>query len=86
MSFAYFMATPVGRALRIVLGLALVLVATTFGTVTAIVLGVLGLAAIAAGAFNVCLISPLIGAPFLGRKALESRQVPPSPAMQPPLP
>jgi hypothetical protein len=67
MGFAKFMATGLGRSLRMVLGLALIacglwVVPGTAGKVIA----VLGLLAFAAGLFNWCLIAPLIGAPFRG--------------------
>lgn len=69
MSFAKFMATAPGRALRIVLGLALIYWGWLFG---ATLLAVAGLVPIAAGAFNWCLIAPLIGAPFRGADALKA--------------
>ncbi len=69
MSFAKFMATAPGRALRIVLGLALIYWGWLFG---ATLLAVAGLVPIAAGAFNCCLIAPLIGAPFRGADALKA--------------
>ena len=67
MALAAFMAQPIGRGIRIVLGLALILVGLyviegTAGWIVAIV----GLLPILAGALNVCLIAPLIGAPFRG--------------------
>jgi hypothetical protein len=70
MGFAKFMATGLGRLIRIVAGLALIacglwVVPGTAGKVLAVV----GLAAFAAGLFNFCLIAPLIGAPFRGEDA-----------------
>lgn len=64
------MATPTGRIARIVAGIALVLVGLLgvqggLGVVIALV----GVLPIAAGAFNFCAIAPLIGAPFLGKDA-----------------
>jgi hypothetical protein len=71
-AFACFMAKPAGRLIRIIAGLALVgwgwsMRDTTPGTV----LMVVGIVPILAGVFNVCLIAPIIGAPFSGREALE---------------
>ncbi len=71
-AFASFMAGPFGRGLRIVIGLAMM---AWGGSQKTGILGpfvlVAGLAPILAGLFNVCLISPLIGAPFRGREARE---------------
>ncbi|KAB1654271.1 DUF2892 domain-containing protein [Pseudoclavibacter chungangensis] len=73
MALARFMATPFGRGLRIVLGLALV----TFGVVLALakapVLAPIALIAVGAvlavvGTANVCPLAVLVGGPFDGRK------------------
>ena len=70
MAFACFMASPLGRGVRIVAGLALIgwgysLRETTPGTVLMIV----GVVPLLAGLLNLCLIAPIIGAPFSGRAA-----------------
>lgn len=67
MGFAKFMATGLGRGLRMVAGLVLILCGlfVTHGTLE-VVLGIVGVVAFAAGLFNFCLIAPLIGAPFRG--------------------
>jgi len=67
MKFAHFMATPTGRLLRALIGLALIVWGYTVGNTVLIVVGTLPLLA---GIFNVCLIAPLLGAPFLGRDAV----------------
>ena len=68
--FARFMATGVGRGSRIVAGLALIAWGWSMRDQTAgIVLMLVGLVPLGAGVFNVCLIAPLIGAPFSGAKA-----------------
>jgi hypothetical protein len=69
-AFAAFMAGPIGRLARIVLGIVLIVVGLMvveggWGVVIAIV----GLAPLAVGIGNVCLVAPLIGAPFRGRDA-----------------
>lgn len=67
MGFAKFMATGVGRAFRMVAGLVLIVCGMFFAHgITEVVLGIVGVAAFAAGLFNVCLIAPFIGAPFRG--------------------
>jgi hypothetical protein len=74
MAFARFMSGPLGRGLRIVAGLALIvlgIVLALAGDVGSIVGGValvlVGGVFFYAGAANVCFISRLIGAPFRGR-------------------
>jgi hypothetical protein len=73
MGFAKFMASGVGRALRIVAGLALVVggLALAFGAsnlVVGLVLAVVGLLPLAAGLFDFCVFAPLFGAPLSGGK------------------
>lgn len=65
MPFARFMASSFGRLLRAVLGLALMVWGYRSGNTVLMVVGALPLLA---GVFNVCLIAPLIGAPFSGRQ------------------
>jgi len=65
MAFAEFMATPLGRGLRIVFGgfliyLGLNVLQGIAGTVVA----VLGIVPIATGLLNICLLGPLFRAPF----------------------
>ncbi len=73
MAFAKFMAGPIGRGVRIIVGVILVLVGLLgVGDVGGIVLAAVGVVVLLAGALNVCLISPILGAPFSGKKALES--------------
>lgn len=69
MSFARFMATPVGRAARIVVGAVLIILGLSAGGTGGIILAIVGLLPLIAGAANVCFISPLIKAPFKGRDA-----------------
>lgn len=76
MAFARFMSQPVGRVIRAVAGLALVALGFGIGGTTGLVVGIVGLVPLAAGVFNFCLIGPLIGGHFDGRKNLEGR--PPS--------
>lgn len=67
MGFARFMASAAGRGLRIVTGLVLIPVGplVVHGTL-GIVVCLFGVVALAAGAFNFCLLGPLLGAPFRG--------------------
>lgn len=78
MGFAAFMASPAGRIIRVVAGLVLIGVGltVTFGadnTVLGIVLAVIGLVPLVAGALDFCVFAPLFGAP-LGGPAIRARQ------------
>ena len=64
MEFAKFMATPFGRALRIVPGV--LLAYWGFFASGGWAWGVVGLVLIASGALNVCALSKLFGGPFQG--------------------
>jgi hypothetical protein len=63
MGFAQFMSSATGRGLRIVAGLALIVLGLTTGSM---VWGIVGLVPLAAGVFDVCLFAPLFGAPLKG--------------------
>jgi hypothetical protein len=68
MEFAQFMATNIGRLLRILAGMILVLVGLyVLAGFIGIVSAILGLLLIAAGLFNFCFIAPLLGAPLWGK-------------------
>jgi uncharacterized membrane protein YphA (DoxX/SURF4 family) len=77
MAFARFMASPVGRILRILLGVALVFygfrgLGGMEGGGWGIAVAAFGAVGVIAGALNLCLIAGLIGAPFRGRDVLRS--------------
>jgi hypothetical protein len=74
MGFARFMASPAGRVMRIVLGVALVFYGFQGmgGSGWGIALAAFGTIAVIAGVFNLCLIAGLLGAPFRGREVLKS--------------
>jgi hypothetical protein len=74
MGFARFMASPAGRVMRIVLGVALVFYGFQGmgGSGWGIALAAFGAIAVIAGVFNLCLIAGLLGAPFRGREVLKS--------------
>lgn len=75
MAIAKFMASPLGRGIRILVGLALIAWGLgLFGVVestTAIILVIVGAVPLLAGLFNVCLLAPILGAPFSGSEALK---------------
>lgn len=64
MRFLSFMNTSVGRAIRVVVGLALIVVGLLIGGVAGTVLAVFALAPIATGVFGLCPINPLVGQPM----------------------
>jgi hypothetical protein len=71
MGFAKFMASGIGRGVRILAGIVLIAVGLLVVKDTAgLIVAVIGVVPILAGVFNVCLIAPIIGAPFSGRAAL----------------
>jgi hypothetical protein len=71
MALARFMAGTLGRAIRIIAGVVLIAVGLgVVGETTGIIIAVIGVLPILAGVFNVCIIAPLIGAPFAGKDAL----------------
>ena len=67
MSFARFMATPAGRGIRVVAGVALIIAGLVIGSAGGYVLAAVGLVPLLAGALNVCVIGPLLKAPFSGK-------------------
>jgi Inner membrane protein YgaP-like, transmembrane domain len=67
MPFVDFMQSPLGRILRIVLGLALIgLGLFAFGGLPGVIVAIIGLVPLFAGAFGVCLVGPLFGTDFHG--------------------
>jgi hypothetical protein len=72
MSFVSFMRSGRGRGLRIVAGGALIAGGIAIGGSGGIIVAVVGLVPLAAGAVNVCLFAPLFGLDFMGRKRAAS--------------
>jgi uncharacterized membrane protein len=66
MSFVKFMSSGAGRLLRVVAGAVLVVVGVALGGGW-LVLSVVGLVPLFAGAANVCVFAPLMGQPLKGR-------------------
>ncbi len=66
MEIAVFMASPTGRLARIVAGVVLIVLGFMVGGAVGWILAIIGLVPIAAGAGNVCLLAPILGAPFKG--------------------
>jgi len=66
MGFSQFMASSVGRGIRVVAGLASIVIGIALGGGW-LALAVVGLVPLLAGAFDVCLFNPLFHQPFSGR-------------------
>ncbi len=63
MAFINFMNSAAGRAIRIVAGLALILIGlVAIGGTGGIIVAVIGLVPLGAGAANVCIVGKLFGA------------------------
>jgi len=76
-AFARFVGSPTGRIARVLVGLGFIGWGyVQRGRVAGIVLIVVGLIPLAAGVFNLCLISALLGGPISGARIAKSR--PPS--------
>lgn len=71
MAFAKFMSEPIGRIIRAAVGIALIAIAFFVGGIMGLIIGIVGLVPLAAGVFNFCLLGPLVGGYFSGRKNLE---------------
>lgn len=68
MGFAKWMASPVGRWLRIVAGIVLIAAGVYVQGGWGLVLGLVGAVPLLAGIFNVCVFAPLFGASFNGTR------------------
>ena len=67
MTFVTFMQTPFGRTLRVTLGLVLIILGLfTLGGVMGVILAIIGLVPLVAGAMGVCIAGPLFGADLHG--------------------
>jgi hypothetical protein len=72
MAFTRFMASRAGRGVRVVAGLALIAVGIAVGGMGGIVVAVVGVLPLAAGALDVCLFAPFIHVPLRGREVRAS--------------
>ena len=73
--FARFMASAAGRWLRIIAGAVIIFWGWSMHSGTGTIVMLIGLVPIAAGAFDFCLIAPLLHAPFWGRDIRRSANV-----------
>jgi hypothetical protein len=65
------MSSTAGRLIRIIAGVALIAIGASMGG-AGWILAAVGVVPIAAGVFNVCLIAPILRAPFSGSKLRSS--------------
>ena len=72
MLFARLMANPVGRGIRVAVGLALIIAGLAIGSAGGYVLAIVGVVPLLAGALDVCLVAPILKAPFSGKAALSN--------------
>lgn len=72
MSFVSFMGSGAGRVTRIVAGIAMIAVGAAIGGAGGIIIAVVGVVPLGAGAFNVCLLAPLFGQNFRSHSHAES--------------
>jgi Inner membrane protein YgaP-like, transmembrane domain len=61
MSFLSFMKRPVGRAIRVVLGLALIVLGLAIGGGLGLAIAAFAMLPITTGVFGVCPVNPLFG-------------------------
>jgi len=73
MSFARFMAGPIGRGVRVAVGVAMIVAGLAMGSTGGWVLAAVGLLPLLAGVLNICVLAPLLKAPFSGKAALASK-------------
>jgi hypothetical protein len=66
MGFARFMASPLGRGGRIVLGLGLIVTGFALGDVIGWVIAIAGLLPLSLGIINGCILAPFLKVPFRG--------------------
>jgi hypothetical protein len=67
MGFARFMSSELGRRLRIVAGLTLIVIGlVSVGGTGGLILAIVGVVPLLAGALDICLFAPLLGAPLKG--------------------
>lgn len=69
-----FLASQNGRIARIVAGLVLIVAGFLIGDTAGIVIAVIGVVPLAAGALDICLFAPLFGQPLQGPQIRSRKQ------------
>ncbi|MGD9793233.1 MAG: DUF2892 domain-containing protein [Acidimicrobiia bacterium] len=73
MSFARFMAGPIGRGVRALVGVVMIAGGLAMGSTGGYILAVVGLLPLVAGLANICVLGPLFKAPLSGKAVLQSK-------------
>jgi hypothetical protein len=74
-AFFRFIASPAGRVIRIVAGLALILIGLlALEGLAGWIVALVGLVPLAAGLFDWCVFAPLFGLPFVGPRLRQALQ------------
>lgn len=73
MSFARFMAGPIGRGVRVAAGLVMIIAGIAMGSAGGWILAAVGVLPLLAGALNICVLAPLLKAPFSGSEVLKTK-------------
>jgi hypothetical protein len=74
-AFFRFIASPAGRVVRIVAGLALILIGLlALDGLVGWIVAIVGLVPLAAGVFDWCVFAPLFGLPFVGARLRQALQ------------
>jgi hypothetical protein len=74
-AFFRFIASPTGRVIRIVAGLALILIGLlALEGLVGWIVAIVGLVPLAAGVFDWCVFAPLFGLPFVGPRLRQALQ------------
>ena len=74
-AFFGFIASPAGRVIRIIAGVALILIGLlAVGGLWGWILAIVGLVPLLAGLFDRCVFAPLFGLPFVGPRLRETLQ------------
>jgi hypothetical protein len=74
-AFFTFIASPAGRIVRIIAGLALILVGLlALQGIAGWILAIVGLVPLVAGLFDWCVFAPLFGLPFVGPRLRQALQ------------
>ncbi len=68
MKFSQFMASNMGRILRVIAGVVLIAIGFTMKSTDGYVIALVGALPLLAGVFDVCIFAPLFRMPFTGKK------------------
>ena len=67
MKFSQFMASPMGRIIRVLAGAILIAIGIAMKSTTGYVVAIIGALPLVAGILDICIFAPLLGMPFTGK-------------------